>query len=84
MTKFAGKWPGAVIDKSLRISPVVEYHPPKTVNPCTSRFVPYGGTLKLRQVYTGTELIGIAVLHKSCLQPIFNIEHAVDAAHMRR
>lgn len=34
--------------------------------------------------YTGTEMIGIAVLHKSCLQPIFNKEAAEDAAKMRR
>jgi hypothetical protein len=34
--------------------------------------------------YTGTEMIGITVLHKSCLQPIFNKEAAEDAAKMRR
>ena len=84
MIKFVGKWPGAVIDKSLRVSPVVEYKPPVTVNPCSSRFVPYGGTAKPKQTYTGIEVIGVAVLHKSCLQPIFSNEHAVDAAHMRR
>ena len=34
--------------------------------------------------YTGTEMIGITVLHKSCLQPIFSKEAAEDAAKMRR
>ena len=34
--------------------------------------------------YTGTEMIGITVLHKSCLQPVFNKESAEDAAKMRR
>lgn len=35
-------------------------------------------------VYTGKNIIGIAVMHKSCLQPIFNAEEAVDSAKMRR
>ena len=36
------------------------------------------------KVYTGTEIIGIAVMHKSCLQPMFNKQAAEDSAHMRR
>ena len=36
------------------------------------------------KVYTGTEMIGIAVMHKSCLQPMFNKQAAEDSAHMRR
>ncbi len=36
------------------------------------------------KVYTGTEIIGVTVLHKSCLQPVFNQQQAIDAAHMRR
>ena len=35
-------------------------------------------------VYTGTEIIGVTVLHKSCLQPVFNQQQAIDAASMRR
>lgn len=34
--------------------------------------------------YTGTKMIGIAVLHKSCLQPIFSQDEAIEVAHMRR
>jgi len=34
--------------------------------------------------YTGTEILGITILHKSCLQPVFNQQAAVDAANMRR
>jgi hypothetical protein len=34
--------------------------------------------------YTGTECIGISILHKSCLQPIFNKQSAKDVAEMRR
>ena len=32
----------------------------------------------------GDKIIGIGVLHKSCLQPIFNKEAAEDIAKMRR
>lgn len=34
--------------------------------------------------YTGDRLIGIAVLHKSCLQPVFSKAEAEAAAKMRR
>lgn len=34
--------------------------------------------------YTGDECIGVAVMHKSCLQPIFSQQSAKDAARMRR
>jgi hypothetical protein len=40
---------------------------------------------KERMVYTGEQkLLGIATLHKSCLQPIFDAEYAKDVARMRR
>lgn len=35
-------------------------------------------------VYTGTQMLGVTILHKSCLQPVFNEQAAVDAANMRR
>lgn len=34
--------------------------------------------------YTGTNIIGIVVQHKSCLQPVFSKEEAKDSANMRR
>jgi hypothetical protein len=44
------------------------------------------GDTKLRErpQYTGTEIIGIAVLHKSCLQPVSSPEAAKEVARMRR
>lgn len=36
------------------------------------------------KVYTGEECLGIAVLHKSCLQPVFSKQAAEDTAKMRR
>lgn len=35
-------------------------------------------------MYTGDKVLGIAVLHKSCLQPIFNQQAAIDVSKMRR
>ena len=40
--------------------------------------------LKPRKEYTGGEILGITVIHKSCLQPVFSKQAAVDAAGMRR
>lgn len=34
--------------------------------------------------YTGSDVIGITIVHKSCLQPVFNQQQAEDAAKMRR
>jgi len=34
--------------------------------------------------YTGSEMIGVTILHKSCLQPVFTEQEAKDAASMRR
>ena len=36
------------------------------------------------KVYTGDKVLGVAVMHKSCLQPIFSAEAAKDSATMRR
>jgi hypothetical protein len=44
-----------------------------------------GSTNKIETTkYTGDRLIGIAVLHKSCLQPVFSKETATEIARMRR
>ena len=52
--------------------------PPSLVTP--------GGSTELKDipVYTGDKMIGISIIHKSCLQPIFSQEAAIDAASMRR
>ena len=39
---------------------------------------------KPNQMYTGDMVKGITVMHKSCLQPVFTEQEAIDAAHMRR
>lgn len=46
---------------------------------------PGGSTaLKSAPQYTGDKCLGVAVMHKSCLQPVFSQESAIDAAKMRR
>lgn len=42
------------------------------------------GLLPKEKVYTGTALVGISIIHKSCLQPIFSTDAAVEVAQMRR
>lgn len=42
------------------------------------------GAKKDEKQYTGKNLVGIAVMHKSCLQPVFSKESAKDSANMRR
>jgi hypothetical protein len=44
------------------------------------------GSIKESQTYTGNEIMGITLLHKSSFEPIRkdNKQAAVDAAHMRR
>lgn len=39
---------------------------------------------KAPQVYTGNRVIGISIVHKSCLQPVFSESEAKDFASMRR
>jgi Ser/Thr protein kinase RdoA (MazF antagonist) len=39
---------------------------------------------KPSQQYTGDNVKGIAVMHKSCLQPVFSQQEAIDSATMRR
>lgn len=41
-------------------------------------------TKKEVPVYTGSSVVGISIMHKSCLQPVFNQQEAIDAANMRR
>jgi hypothetical protein len=42
------------------------------------------GFARKENVYTGTKIIGVAVLHKSCLQPVSSRQDAEDIAKMRR
>lgn len=39
---------------------------------------------KQANVYTGDQVMGISIVHKSCLQPVFSGDQAKDFASMRR
>lgn len=57
----------------------------RETNHYPSKVTPGGsGVLKERAKYTGDNLIGISVIHKSCMQPIFDKQLAKDVAKMRR
>jgi hypothetical protein len=49
-----------------------------------SRVTQGGSTAPVVKVYTGDQVLGVTVLHKSCLQPVFSKQDAIDAAKMRR
>lgn len=55
----------------------------QTVAP-KATFVAHGGTAQKPKVYTGDKVIGIAVMHKSNLVPVFNQQQAEETAKMRR
>jgi hypothetical protein len=55
-----------------------------TSNHIPSHSTPGGSTSSVHKVYTGDKIIGITIVHKSCLQPVFNQQEAIDAANMRR
>jgi hypothetical protein len=75
--------------KSIKIggivSPIRDGYNPRETTRYPSR-VTSGGTTSIKQStkYTGSEMIGVTILHKSCLQPVFTSEAAKDAASMRR
>lgn len=75
--KFARLTPKAV---PAQREPVAE----RPIKPA-SLVTPGGSTpLKQAQVYTGTQMIGVAQMHKSNAVPIFNSEAAVEVTQMRR
>jgi len=55
-----------------------------TSNNIPSRETAGGSTASVHKVYTGDKVMGVTIVHKSCLQPVFNQQEAIDAANMRR
>lgn len=84
--KFSDKNRGKVV-------PVVKDGPPPLTTPpgrTTSHHLPSmvtkgGSAAKLPdKVYTGTAMKGVATMHKSNMVPVFDDQHIVDIANMRR
>jgi len=70
-------------------APALDYKLTTPVGRTNTQHIPSrdtGGNAALApaKVYTGSDMIGITVLHKSCLQPVFSKQDAIDAAKMRR
>ena len=70
-------------------APALDYKLTTPVGRTNTHHIPSrdtGGNAALApaKVYTGSDMIGITVLHKSCLQPVFSKQDAIDAAKMRR
>lgn len=72
--------PAAKIVSPVATSPIRETERPASLNSWVTGAV----TSKPTQQYTGDKMLGIAVMHKSCLQPVFNADAAVESAKMRR
>lgn len=72
--------------RTFNIKPLSpEMGTPRTTTRPPSR-VTSGGSTALKEIpkYTGTEMVGISIIHKSCLQPVFSKQAAIDVATMRR
>ncbi|NBO99939.1 MAG: hypothetical protein EBU90_07390 [Proteobacteria bacterium] len=82
------------IDKTAKIMPsrpltrpVVKLGPPPGRE---TRFIPSRDSglgvaaKKENPVYTGDKVLGVSIVHKSCLQPVFSETQAKDFASMRR
>ncbi len=77
--KFAGKWKGVKPAPAKPAAPT-----PAPGGFAKARYVPGVGALPAPKHYTGDKVLGVAVLHKSCLQPVFSQEAAIEVARMRR
>lgn len=72
--------PVSVINKSpVQLNQTTD-NKPKSLNSWITGAV----SSKPNQQYTGNNVKGIVVQHKSCLQPVFSQEEAIDSARMRR
>lgn len=88
MSKFAGKYASATFKpKNVAATAVVEQTSPwrkSTVEPQRGKFVTGVAAKKSPDAYTGNKVVGIATMHKSCLQPVFSQQEAEESAKMRR
>jgi hypothetical protein len=80
--KFSTK----VVKASANYTPIVKTgYEPRVTKQWPSK-VSVGGSTSLKESpkYTGEKMLGVTILHKSCLQPVFSSQEAKDAASMRR
>lgn len=77
-----GKAPKQRPDHSKRLT--TNHTVQKVAANCIKDWTTGSCTAKPKTKYTGEKMIGVSIIHKSCLQPIFDEGAAVDAANMRR
>jgi hypothetical protein len=75
--------------KKPMISKPGKYVPPKVFRRETPNYPSHDSGIgvaakKDATQYTGDKVMGISIVHKSCLQPVFSGEQAKDFASMRR
>lgn len=85
--KFAGKY-AALPKKKLKVKegPPALTNPPGRAKQLIPSLSTPGGEAAKRpdKVYTGTAMKGVATMHKSNSVPVFDDQHLVDIANMRR
>lgn len=81
--KYKPKQPVRKIFKEVSLSPNMST--PRATSSAPSLVTP-GGNCALKETpkYTGTQVLGISQMAKSNAVPVFNTDHIVDIARMRR
>lgn len=82
VTNIKRKQKSTSIDLPTSIKPFVRDTGPKPQSLNSWHCGPV--STKPNNQYTGSDVLGITIVHKSCLQPVFNQQQAEDAAKMRR
>ena len=82
LTFVFGKAPKVRPDFSKKLC--LGYSAPKAEANCIKDWTVGVCNSKPSRSYTGENMVGVSIIHKSCLQPIFNKDAAQDAARMRR
>jgi len=79
--KFAGKF--KVNAETVKVNAPVTLTKVER-SPSTTKYVPGGCTKKDPPIYTGSNVLGVATLHKSNSVPVFSQQEAIEIATMRR
>ena len=86
--KFAGKYNSTSFQPKDVALTLGDHEPTRRVTAAEkapSRMTPGGSTAKTAdKKYTGTAMMGVATMHKSCQVPVFSQEQAIEVATMRR
>lgn len=83
--KFADKNRGKAVSVVKTALPELKAPPGRDTQRLPSKVTAGGcATKKDQPVYTGTAMKGVATMHKSNMVPVFDDQHMVDIANMRR